>query len=450
MKRIAWLLTVWLAGCGWLWADTGGLETMFDPAGNIWKVGADNFPAQYREFGFHWVAANNQDAAATTRPALTFLGLPVLEAIARFEQKTFRDLTASLYNRGDAGELDEADFQKIIDRVDASLTAWAGTKGVLFKTQERTTSATLRRKSWIKEPHRVDLVWSFSEKSRNQGVAVPRPEFARLVVTRFDPAHDPRNYVIATAAPSQPKYISAAELRTRIKRDATGDVVLTGVPMVDQGQKGYCAAAVAERVLRYFGRTLDQHEIAQLANTTAGNGTNPEQMVTALRRISNETKMDVTVLRDFNVREFEQLMGDYNRAAKKARKSEVEFMHRQGNVTILESPITAYHDMDPALLKDARLKRDSQMAEFKSTVAKYINNGVPLTWGCVVGVVKEKPEMKGFGGHMRLIIGYNDRTQEILYTDTWGAGHELKRLSLADAWTITLGLYCLQPGDLHF
>ena len=58
--------------------------------------------------------------------------------------------------------------------------------------------------------------------------------------------------------------------------------------------------------------------------------------------------------------------------------------------------------------------------------------------------------MKGFGGHMRLIIGYNDRTQEILYTDTWGAGHELKRLSLADAWTITLGLYCLQPGDLHF
>ena len=450
MKRIAWLVVFWLAGGGWLLADTNSLETIFDPAGNVWKLGAANFLAEYRAFGFHWVAANNQDAVTTTRPGLTFAGLPVLETIARFEPTALHELTASLYNRGDAGELDEADFQKLIARVDASLTTWAGTKGVLFKTQERTTSATLHRKTWIKEPHRIDLVWSFSEKSRSQGVAADRPEFARLLVTRFDPAHDPRNYVIATAAPAQAKYISAAELRARIKRDPNGDVVLTGVPMVDQGQKGYCAAAVAERVLRYFGRTLDQHEIAQLANTTAGAGTNPEQMVAALRRISDETHMDVTVLHDFNVREFEQLMSDYNRAAKKARKPEADYMHRQGNTTILESPITAYHTLDPALLKDVRLKRDSQMAEFKNTITKSINNGVPLTWGCVVGVVKEKPEMKGFGGHMRLIIGYNDRTQEILYTDTWGAGHELKRLSLADAWTITLGLYSLQPADLHF
>ena len=51
---------------------------------------------------------------------------------------------------------------------------------------------------------------------------------------------------------------------------------------------------------------------------------------------------------------------------------------------------------------------------------------------------------------VRLIISDNDRTQEILYTDTWGVGHELKRLGLADAWTITIGLYCLQPRDLHF
>jgi len=450
MKRIAWLLTLWLAGCGGAWADTRGLESIFDPSGNVWQLGADNFLTQYREFGFHTVAMNNQDAVATTRPGLTFAGLPVLETIARFEQITFREMTTSLYNCGDAGELDEAEFQKLIERVDTRLTMWAGTKGVLFKTQERTTTATLHRKSWIKAPHRIDLVWSFSEKSRNQGIPVPRPEFARLLVTRFDPAHDPRNYVIATAAPSQPRYISAAELRARLKHETNGDVYITDVPMVDQGQKGYCAAAVAERVLRYFGRTLDQHEIAQLANTTAGNGTSPEKMIAALRRISNETHLDVTVLHDFNAREFEQLMTDYNRAAKKARKPEVESLNRQGNLAIIESPVTAYHDMDPVLLKDVRTKRDSQMAEFKSTVAKSINNGVPLTWGCVVGVVKEQPAIRGFGGHMRLIIGYNDRAQEILYTDTWGAGHELKRLALADAWTITLGLYCLQPTDVHF
>ena len=449
MKRIAWLLTLWLAGSGWTLADTNGLETIFDSAGAVWKLDADNFLTQYREFGFHWVAANNQDAAATTRPALTFAGLPVLETIARFEQKTLKELTTSLYNRGDAGELDEADFQKLIAHVDTNLTTWAGAKGVLFKGQERTASVTLQRKSWIKGPHRIDLVWSFSEKSRS--VTEPRPEFARLLVTPFDPVHDPRNQIIPNIAPSQPKHISTTELKARVKHESTGDVVITGVPMVDQGKKGYCADAVAERLLRYYGRTLDQHEIAQLANTSTGGGTNPEQLVAALRHISDETHMDVNVLlREFNAREFEQLMSDYNRAAKKAHKSEVEFMHRQGNVNFIDSPITVYRDMDPALLKEVRLKHNSQMTKFTSAITEHINNGVPVAWDCVIGVVKEKPEIKSVGGHMRLIIGYNDRSQEILYTDTWGAGHELKRLSLADAWTITFSLYSLQPNDLNF
>ena len=444
MKRIIWFLALWLTGSGLLLADTSGLETIFDPAGDVWKLGADNFPTQYSEFGFHWVAANSHDTATTTRPKLTFAGLPVLETIARFEQKTLKELTASLYNRGDAGDIEESDFQKLIERMDTNLTAWAGSKGVLFKGQERTTAITLQRKSWVKGPHRIDLVWSFSEKSRHQGVAEPRPEFARLVVTAFDPAHDPRNYVIASAAPIQTKYISPTELRARVKHESNGDVVITGVPMVDQGQKGYCAAAVAERLLRYYGRTLDQHEIAQLANTTAGAGTKPEQMVAAFRRISTETRMDVGVLHEFNAREFEQLLSDYNRAAKKAHKSEVSLMLQRGDALMV------YREMDPALLKEVRLKRDAQLANFKATINKSVANGVPLSWGCILGVAKEKPEVKGFGGHFRLIIGYNDRTQEILYTDTWGAGHELKRLSLADAWMITIGLYSLQPSDLHF
>jgi hypothetical protein len=51
---------------------------------------------------------------------------------------------------------------------------------------------------------------------------------------------------------------------------------------------------------------------------------------------------------------------------------------------------------------------------------------------------------------MRLIIGYNLRTGAIFYTDTWGAGHERKQMSLADAWTVTTGLYCLHPRDIRF
>jgi len=53
------------------------------------------------------------------------------------------------------------------------------------------------------------------------------------------------------------------------------------------------------------------------------------------------------------------------------------------------------------------------------------------------------------GAHMRLIIGYNENDGEILYTDSWGAGHELKRMDAEDALSITSGMYYLKdnPGS---
>jgi hypothetical protein len=47
---------------------------------------------------------------------------------------------------------------------------------------------------------------------------------------------------------------------------------------------------------------------------------------------------------------------------------------------------------------------------------------------------------------MRLIVGLNPKTHEIYYSDTWGLGHELKKMPLANAWTITDGLYTLEPS----
>jgi hypothetical protein len=44
-------------------------------------------------------------------------------------------------------------------------------------------------------------------------------------------------------------------------------------------------------------------------------------------------------------------------------------------------------------------------------------------------------------GHMRIINGYNKKTNEIIYTDSWGAGHEKKSMSTEKAWTETLRLF---------
>ena len=44
------------------------------------------------------------------------------------------------------------------------------------------------------------------------------------------------------------------------------DVFIDGIPMVDQGQKGYCVNAAASRVFNYYGIPLTQHEVAQMAD----------------------------------------------------------------------------------------------------------------------------------------------------------------------------------------
>ena len=101
------------------------------------------------------------------------------------------------------------------------------------------------------------------------------------------------------------------------------------------------------------------------------------------------------------------------------------------------------HFMDLEILKEGK-GRGTARDGFVRDVKEKINKGVPLLWAVVLGKVKEGKLPQMLGGHMRLIIGYNDKTNEILYSDTWGAGHELKRMSVDDAWAITLLVYTLE------
>ncbi|MFT4176546.1 MAG: hypothetical protein QM627_07800 [Luteolibacter sp.] len=46
---------------------------------------------------------------------------------------------------------------------------------------------------------------------------------------------------------------------------------------------------------------------------------------------------------------------------------------------------------------------------------------------------------------MRLMIGYNSQSEEVLYSDSWGAGHELKRMPLKHAYQATQGVFVMSP-----
>ena len=176
-----------------------------------------------------------------------------------------------------------------------------------------------------------------------------------------------------------------------VKRD-NGDVIVSELPMVDQGPKGYCVPATWERYLRYMDLPADLYVLAMVGHSGLGGGTDTSTM----------------------------------------------------NVGI-DDYVTAYH-------RRLELYGDPVDAEH---VARYIDQGLPLAWACFVSQpvedltnaetadrksvtdwadYKNKLDVKDRAlgdtflahhpgeenGHMRLIIGYNKQTNEIAISDSWG------------------------------
>ena len=98
-----------------------------------------------------------------------------------------------------------------------------------------------------------------------------------------------------------------------------------------------------------------------------------------------------------------------------------------------------------APLKAARTHNKAVVDRFLQVVQDHIDQGIPVLWSVMLGIVPEARAPKVISGHMRLIIGYDVGTGEILYSDSWGPGHELKRMAAADAWTITTSLNTIEP-----
>ena len=101
--------------------------------------------------------------------------------------------------------------------------------------------------------------------------------------------------------------------------------------------------------------------------------------------------------------------------------------------------------MDTDVLREVRNKNKSSLHRFQREVQAHIDQGVPLLWTVMLGKVPEPGIPQNAGGHMRLIIGYNNTKNEILFSDSWGAGHELKRMPAEDAWTMTTGTMSIEP-----
>jgi len=179
-----------------------------------------------------------------------------------------------------------------------------------------------------------------------------------------------------------------ATLSKRVEHRSNGDVVITDIPMVDQGRKGYCVPATFERVLRYYGLSEDMNVLAMAGQTGAGGGTSVSGIQAATYAMIRDAGGTITA-KNFsgNIQEIKSAI-DAGKPILFTHYSTEEFNKRVDGRMSHRVAVTDWErwreEFLPSLKKTTPLKPD------------------PL-WG-----------------HICLIIGYNENTHEIAISDSWG------------------------------
>lgn len=201
------------------------------------------------------------------------------------------------------------------------------------------------------------------------------------------------------------------ELLSHVDHRANGDVVISGIPMVTQGGKGYCVPATCARYLQYLGIPVDEYILAEAAHTAPGGGTGGEII----------TAMEGVVTRN----------------------------HRR--LITLTGPLSF------------------------SLIGEYINKGMPMIWGMSAIAPFEKLGLppnrmgdrtpdewhlqlkssreearklakfkyQGLSAHWCMIIGYNKLTKEVATSDSWGPGAQERWFPLEAAQNVSGDNYCV-------
>lgn len=187
---------------------------------------------------------------------------------------------------------------------------------------------------------------------------------------------------------------SSAKLVENLKKNAFGDVWISGIPMVNQGQKGYCVPATIERVLRYYGiEDLDMHKIAELSGTLVGGGTSVQGMINALAPVVKKNRLEFTTQKlTFN----------------KIRQSV------DRGVPMLWTMFSTPEYMSRMRINSLERQDGSDSA----THAKRLDALAPLAF--------DAQRARAFA-HICLIVGYNMKTKEICVSNSWGE-------SLSELW----------------
>jgi len=203
------------------------------------------------------------------------------------------------------------------------------------------------------------------------------------------------------------KVIRARALANLEKRE-NGDVVIGEIPMVDQGPKGYCAPATAERAMRFLGIPADMYIIANKGNTGFGGGTSMQAI-------------------------FEGM-------AKQIRSKQRSFDAWQGEMKLKE--LQKHIDKGVPVIwtlfsTDAFNKTANERTKARKQVTDWASWKTKVTSEAAAHELQKDRQT----GHVVLIIGYNKDTNEIAFSDSWGENYKERWITLPEAEMVSQGFF---------
>jgi hypothetical protein len=397
-----------------------------------------------KKFKFEWQSSTKKGLRSPGR-GFNLLGTETGECVIISDDGAeLKGISLSIYNKGDDGHMDRAKFEALAKEVRNKISKKLSEEP---RSDEQKGTVVIQQDAWKVEGTAYQLQRSVSSSGK--------PEFLRFRIMSTRTAKRGESTADRTS------------LRANVEdNNDTGDVYIKNIPMVDQGRKGYCACASAARIYQYYGRTTDQHEIAQIAGSSALGGTSVAEMVGALKKVTSELNSRVNILYEYpkglsepelDYREYmsgqKDMLRDFNSYQQLAKKTGAKSIPIKGEkpYSRLSSKEAGYVNFgyftqmcDPKVYREVMMSKSS-FSRFKSKIEEYIDQGIPIAWCLQLGLFPEKGMEQANGGHMRLIIGYNEEKKQIIYSDSWGEGHAKKSMDAGEAFSMTNVLLVLPP-----
>jgi len=199
------------------------------------------------------------------------------------------------------------------------------------------------------------------------------------------------------------------DAKEAVEEKSNGDLIITNIPMFNQGGRGYCAMGTLAMVTQYYGLSLNIDQLAAKAGYRDGDTANAK-VIPVYQAAAKEAKLRFTEIRNLPYRDIVRMVEKgkpilvWRNFSRERDEFHSNFARRVAADPTAELP-------DPRKDKDDRAQ-----------------------W----------PTVK-MGGHASLITGINKKRNEVLFTESWGENNRNRRMRAEEMEATTYIAFLFEP-----